>query len=100
MAQVPLATYRLQFNQQFAFHHAEQIANYLGELGISDLYASPLFRAAPQSTHGYDICGFDQFSSPLGTMADFDRLAARLRELGLGLLLDMVPNHMGAQLSN
>ena len=65
-----------------------------------ELYASPLFKAGVQSTHGYNVCGFDQLNPSLGTPADFDRLAARLRELGLGLLLDMVPNHMGNEMSN
>ncbi|HYG36774.1 MAG TPA: malto-oligosyltrehalose synthase [Clostridia bacterium] len=97
---IPLATYRLQFNRRFTFEHASGMVDYLRELGISDCYASPLFKAGPQSTHGYDICGFDQFSPNLGESADFDRFSARLRELELGLLLDMVPNHMGADLSN
>ncbi len=97
---IPTATYRWQFNREFTFAHAQEAAGYLRELGISDVYASPLFRAGPQSTHGYDICGFDAFSPQLGGTAEFERLAGRLRELGLGLLLDMVPNHMGADQSN
>jgi (1->4)-alpha-D-glucan 1-alpha-D-glucosylmutase len=97
---IPRATYRLQFNRQFTFQQVREIADYLHELGISDLYASPLFRATPHSTHGYDVCAFDQFNPNLGTPADFDRLTERLRELGMGLLLDVVPNHMAADLSN
>jgi (1->4)-alpha-D-glucan 1-alpha-D-glucosylmutase len=76
------------------------MVDYLQELGVSDCYASPLFQAGPQSTHGYDICRFDQFNPNLGGSGAFQRFAARLQQLGLGLLLDMVPNHMGADLSN
>jgi len=97
---VPTATYRLQFNREFTFQHAVEIADYLRDLGISDCYASPLFRATPQSTHGYDICGFGEINPALGGIDQFARFASRFRELGLGLLLDMVPNHMGADLSN
>ncbi len=99
-ARVPDATYRLQFNRHFSFSQAAEIADYLRALGISDVYASPLFRAGPESSHGYDICHFGQFSPSLGSAADFEALSRRLRRLGLGLLLDMVPNHMGADLSN
>src|SRR5260221_10839642 len=87
---IPLATYRLQFNRQFTARDAADLAEYLHDLGISDAYASPLFQAGPNSTHGYDICGFDQFNPRLGSRADFERLARRLRKLGLGLVLDMV----------
>jgi (1->4)-alpha-D-glucan 1-alpha-D-glucosylmutase len=97
---IPGATYRWQFNGDFTFQHACEAVDYLRELRITDLYASPLFQAGPQSTHGYDICGFDQFNPSLGGSDGFDRLAARLRELDLGLVLDMVPNHMGNDLSN
>jgi (1->4)-alpha-D-glucan 1-alpha-D-glucosylmutase len=97
---IPGATYRLQFNRDFTFDHALEAASYLEELGVTDVYASPLFQAGPQSTHGYDICGFDRFSRDIGGREGFDRFAARLRETGLGLLLDMVPNHMGNDLSN
>jgi (1->4)-alpha-D-glucan 1-alpha-D-glucosylmutase len=99
-ARIPVATYRIQFNRQFNFRQALEIVDYLRDLGISDGYASPLFRAGPQSTHGYDICGFEAFSPQLGTMEEFIQFSDRLRSLGLGLLLDMVPNHMGADLSN
>jgi (1->4)-alpha-D-glucan 1-alpha-D-glucosylmutase len=99
-ARIPAATYRLQFNSNFTLATALEMADYLRELGISDCYASPLFRAGPQSTHGYDACGFDQFSPALGGLDGFEHFSSRLHELELGLLLDMVPNHMGADLSN
>jgi (1->4)-alpha-D-glucan 1-alpha-D-glucosylmutase len=97
---IPRATYRLQFNRDFTFQQARGIATYLRDLGISDVYSSPLFQAGPESTHGYDICCFGRINSNIGSEEDFDQFMAGLRELGLGLLLDMVPNHMGAAPSN
>src|SRR5947207_2526192 len=85
---IPVATYRLQFNRDFTFQQATEIADYLGGLGITDVYASPLFQAGPDSTHGYDICCFDRINSNIGSEEDFERFAAKLRHLGLGLLLD------------
>ncbi len=100
MKRVPGATYRLQFNRDFTFSQAGGALDYLAELGITDIYASPLFRAGPQSTHGYDVCSFNEINPGIGSPEDFDRFTAQLKSLGLGLLLDMVPNHMGAALSN
>ena len=97
---IPKATYRLQFNRHFTFQQATAIADYLNELGISDCYASPLFKATEHSTHGYDTCNFEQLNPNLGTPEDFERFTALLRELQMGLLLDMVPNHMAADISN
>lgn len=97
---IPTATYRLQFNGQFTFQQATAIAGYLNELGVSDCYASPLFKATEHSTHGYDICDFGQLNPNLGTTKDFDRFTARLHELQMGLILDMVPNHMSTDLGN
>jgi len=97
---IPTATYRLQFNNQFTFAQAIEVADYLCTLGISDCYASPLFQAVPGSTHGYDVCSFEQINLDLGGTKDFESFVHKLQNLGLGLLLDMVPNHMGASLSN
>jgi len=97
---VPLATYRLQFNRDLGFQQAIEIAAYLNELGISDLYASPLFKATPDSTHGYDVCDYSQLNPNLGSSADFDALTQCLHKLGMGLLLDMVPNHMACNCAN
>ena len=97
---IPGATYRVQFNRQFTFSDALAAADYWSTLGITDCYASPLFLARTESTHGYDVCGFGRLNPELGSRADFDQFAARLRSLDLGLLLDMVPNHMGNELSN
>jgi (1->4)-alpha-D-glucan 1-alpha-D-glucosylmutase len=100
LKRIPLATYRLQFNSQFTFKQAQEIVGYLRDLGVSDAYASPLFQAGPESTHGYDICCFGRVNSNIGTEQEFEAFTDALRNNGMGLLLDMVPNHMGADLSN
>jgi len=97
---VPLATYRLQFNSSFTFDDARRIAPYLRELGISDLYASPILKARKGSQHGYDVVDANALNPELGTDEDFEALHAELAKLGLGLLLDIVPNHMAASAEN
>src|SRR5688500_5989311 len=97
---VPTATYRLQFNRDFTFEQAAEILDYLKDLAISDCYASPLFRAGAQSTHGYDICCFGELNPTLGGLEGFKQFSASARQHGFGLLLDMVPNHMGSALTN
>ncbi len=92
---VPVATYRFQFNTNFTFHDAQQQLSYLADLGISDCYASPIFAARAGSNHGYDVCNHADINPSLGGAAGFDALATALRERGMGLILDMVPNHMG-----
>ena len=97
---IPLATYRFQFNRGFTFAHARALLPYLRELGISDVYASPLFQATPESTHGYDTCAFNCINPNIGTSDELAAFADDLRAHGMGLLLDIVPNHMGAHTSN
>jgi (1->4)-alpha-D-glucan 1-alpha-D-glucosylmutase len=94
-ARAPLSTYRMQLHAGFAFADAEAVLPYLKELGIGDCYASPVFEARPGSMHGYDVTRHDWLNPELGGETGFVRLAGRLRELGMGLLLDIVPNHMG-----
>ncbi|CAN5697416.1 malto-oligosyltrehalose synthase [soil metagenome] len=94
-ARVPRATYRIQLNQDFPFSAAMNIASYLAELGISDLYASPIFAAAPGSMHGYDIVDYGRINNELGGRQGFAALAGELETHGLSLMLDFVPNHMG-----
>ncbi len=100
MYRVPRATYRLQFNAGFTFADARNIAPYLAELGISDVYASPILRARKGSTHGYDVVDANSLNPELGSDDDFDSLHQELNRLGLGLLLDIVPNHMAASAEN
>jgi len=92
---VPRATYRLQFHKDFGFDDAVRVLPYLQHLGVSHVYCSPLMRARPGSTHGYDIVAHDQINPELGGREGFERFAAAARAHGLGLLLDLVPNHMG-----
>lgn len=97
---IPGSTYRLQFNRSFTLAQAEELLDYFAALGITDLYSSPIFPAGPDSTHGYDVCGFDQINPALGTPEQFASFCAALRVRGIGLLLDIVPNHMGACAAN
>lgn len=99
-SEVPSATYRLQFNRDFTFRAGVDVVDYLHELGVSHCYASPLFEARPESTHGYDICSFEKLNPRLGTAAEFETLVQRLHQNRMGLLLDMVPNHMAADSCN
>jgi (1->4)-alpha-D-glucan 1-alpha-D-glucosylmutase len=89
------ATYRLQFNPSFGFRAASEIVDYLADLGITDVYASPIFAAARGSTHGYDVVDYTRLNEELGSEQDFEQLSERLKARGIGLLLDWVPNHMG-----
>ena len=89
------ATYRLQFNAQFTFDEAARLAPYFAGLGVSHVYASPIQKARPGSTHGYDIVDHAQINPELGGEAGFARLTQALAQHGLKLLLDIVPNHMG-----
>jgi (1->4)-alpha-D-glucan 1-alpha-D-glucosylmutase len=97
---IPGATYRLQLNRDFTFSHAREIASYLRDLGITDCYLSPIFNAGPQSTHGYDICDFNELNPTLGGREGFEQFVSHIRGLGLNLLLDFVPNHMSTDTSN
>jgi (1->4)-alpha-D-glucan 1-alpha-D-glucosylmutase len=90
----PSSTYRLQFNAGFTFIDALPVADYLAGLGISCVYASPIFHARPGSMHGYDIIDPLTVNPEIGTLKDFEQLAARVRENGLLWLQDIVPNHM------
>jgi (1->4)-alpha-D-glucan 1-alpha-D-glucosylmutase len=97
---LPLATYRLQFNREFTFRAAAELLDYLKELGISDCYSSPLFRATLASTHGYDVCSFSEINPLLGSAEEFEQWCAGLRDRDMGLILDIVPNHMACNLCN
>jgi len=93
--QVPRATYRFQFHRGFTFDDARALVPYLADLGISDVYASPILKATPGSMHCYDIVDHGVLNPEIGTEAQFDALASAIKDRQMGLLLDMVPNHMG-----
>ena len=94
------ATYRLQLNSSFGFDDARSLMPYLSELGISHLYLSPVWQAREGSTHGYDVVDPRRVSSELGGENGLRALAAAAREAGMGLVLDVVPNHMAANAGN
>jgi (1->4)-alpha-D-glucan 1-alpha-D-glucosylmutase len=100
MMQIPSSTYRIQFCPQFGFGNALAIVEYLSDLGISHLYASPIFRAKAGSTHGYDVVDPNALNSELGTIQDFDALRSALRTHGIGWIQDIVPNHMAFDSKN
>ena len=91
---IPNATYRLQLSG-LSFERARELVPYLAELGIGAAYLSPFFRARKGSTHGYDVVDHAMFDPALGDERQFSALAEKLRGAGLGLLVDIVPNHMG-----
>lgn len=97
---VPTSTYRLQFNSKFTFRDAAAIAAYLHTLGIGAAYTSPILSARPGSEHGYDVTDLSQLNPDLGSGEDFEAFAGRLKDLGMGLILDVVPNHMCIDPSN
>ena len=95
-----LATYRLQFNKDFTFQDATKIVDYLADLGITHVYASPIQTARRGSGHGYDVTDPTRLNPELGTEADFLAFREKLRERDMGLILDIVPNHMSASSEN
>ena len=94
------ATYRLQLTQEFGFAAARELIPYLRDLGISHLYLSPSLQARPGSGHGYDVIDPGRLSEELGGQEEFDQLSGAAREAGLGLIMDVVPNHMAADPGN
>jgi (1->4)-alpha-D-glucan 1-alpha-D-glucosylmutase len=92
---VPVATYRLQLGPGLTFDDAAALADYLDALGISDAYTSPFLETATRGSHGYDVADHNRLREELGGEPAFQRFAAALRARGMGLLVDVVPNHMG-----
>src|ERR1700692_2148220 len=92
---IPVATYRLQLNKDFTFARATEIVSYLSAIGISHCYISPCLKARPGSMPRYDIVDHNSFNPEIGRCEEFDRFVAALHERGMGLILDIVPNHMG-----
>jgi len=97
---IPAASYRIQFNPRFGFREAREIVSYLAELGISHLYASPIFKARKGSPHGYDVVDPNQLNPQLGTTSDFERLVREVKTRGMGWIQDIVPNHMAFDYEN
>jgi (1->4)-alpha-D-glucan 1-alpha-D-glucosylmutase len=96
MTSAVLSTYRLQMRGDcFTFADAEELLPYLDELGVSHLYLSPILTAADGSTHGYDVTDPTTVSAALGGPEGLERLSAAARARGMGLVVDIVPNHLG-----
>src|SRR5260370_3760996 len=91
---IPVSTYRLQFNYRFTFRDAAELVGYLERLGITDVYASPILAARPGSIHGYDVIDHSRLNPELGTRSDFELFSDRLRNADMGLIADVVTNHM------
>ena len=93
-AYVPCSTYRLQVNLGFTFAQAAAVVAYLHDLGITDCYTSPFLMAHPGSMHGYDVTDHTRFNPEIGSEEEFTEFAERLKQRGMGLVVDVVPNHM------
>ena len=91
---IPVSTYRLQFNSGFRINDASEIVHYLHTLGISDIYASPYFKASKGSLHGYDILDQNSLNPEIGSKNEYEALVGELEQYGMGQILDIVPNHM------
>lgn len=90
----PLATYRLQLNSAYRFIELKESVDYFQNLGISHLYSSPILKSKSGSTHGYDVTDPLQLNPEIGTIEDFNNLIKTLHSHNLGIIVDMVPNHM------
>ena len=97
---IPVATYRLQLHKGFGFSAVKEIVPYLSDLGISDIYASPILKARAGSLHGYDVVDPGVVNPELGEPSDLEDLVTELRKRGMGWLQDIVPNHMAYDAEN
>lgn len=96
----PIATYRVQLSPSFGFREAQKIPEYLDDLGISDIYASPIFRPRQGSEHGYDVVDQNALNPELGSREEFEDLIDILHSLEMGWIQDIVPNHMAFDSQN
>src|ERR1044071_10419626 len=96
----PVSTIRLQFNKDFTFRRAEELIQFFEDLGVRTIYASPVFKAAPGSTHGYDIVDPLSINPEIGTEEELVSLTKKLEEKNIGWIQDIVPNHMAFHKDN
>ncbi len=96
----PISTYRIQFNKQFTFNDFEIIIPYLQKLGVSTIYASPIFEASPGSIHGYDGVNPHRINPEIGTEEQLRGISKKLKAHNISLLQDIVPNHMAFHSNN
>lgn len=97
---IPSSTYRLQISKTFTLEDVKQIIPYLKKLGISTIYAAPIFTARPGSTHGYDVTDPHTVNPEVGTLAQLEEIATLLKEQGMSWVQDIVPNHMAFDTNN
>src|SRR5215475_13125754 len=95
MFRIPVSTYRLQLNSDLRFADVQGLVPYFHRLGITDLYASPFLKARRGSRHGYDVIDHTSINPEIGSDEDLAALTAALAGYGMGLIADVVPNHMG-----
>jgi (1->4)-alpha-D-glucan 1-alpha-D-glucosylmutase len=100
MINTPASTYRVQLNSEFRLADLERISGYLHELGVTTIYASPLFKALPGSTHGYDVTDPCIISPEIGTLEELKTISSRFQSMGMTWLQDIVPNHMAFSTAN
>jgi (1->4)-alpha-D-glucan 1-alpha-D-glucosylmutase len=93
---VPLSTYRVQVNERFTLDDAAALVPYLQQLGIDWIYVSPILQAEAGSDHGYDVTDPSMIDASRGGEADLAALSAAARSAGMGIVVDIVPNHMGS----
>src|SRR6478736_5048879 len=91
----PVSTYRLQITPEFDLFEAARRLPYLHDLGVDWVYLSPLLASEPGSQHGYDVVAFDHVDPQRGGAEGLAALSAEARRLGMGVLVDIVPNHVG-----
>jgi maltooligosyltrehalose synthase len=92
---IPVSTFRLQLGPDLTLDQVRGLLPYLEKLGITDVYLSPLFRARAESSHGYDVVDHGTIDPVIGDIETFRQFAETARQAGMGVLLDVVPNHMG-----
>src|SRR6185503_8834945 len=100
MSRCVTGTYRLQLTREFTFAEARALVPYLDALGVSHLYLSPVLAAAPGTAHGYDVIDHARVNPELGNEEELRALARDLHARGMGIILDVVPNHMAARAEN
>lgn len=98
--QLPLSTYRIQFNPRFTFRHLADIADYLQDLGITTIYASPLLQPTHGSDHGYDGINPGALNPEIGTLEEWESLSKSLQQKGINWIQDIVPNHLAFNTDN
>ena len=96
----PLSTYRIQLHAGFTFEQAAGVSEYLRDLGVSHVYSSPYLQAGKGSMHGYDVVDHHRVNAELGGPEAHEAFSKKLGELGLGQVLDIVPNHMSVDPQN